>query len=144
VAGQKWTTIKVPKEVAEKVRELRARTGKASWQLVLEALSFYESALRSSKHFSTTTNLDKLAYYIMKLVTSASYFKFETNEESYNKFMEVVKQVENRLGVTCEEIEPTARKLLTKKNGKNIHTFNMSIKTCIIRLIEKMLAESGS
>jgi len=139
--AKEWTTIKIPKQVLPLVRELRERTGKASWAIILEALSFYKSALSSSKHFSTASDLDKISYYVMKLVTSATYFKIQKSEESLAKFRNVIEQVEKRLGIECGELRASAEKLLQKKvTGKDIHTFNMSIKMCIIKLLEKLLA----
>ncbi len=136
---RKWSTIKVPQEILPKLSELRARTNKPNWQILVEALSFYESALRSSKHFSETPEVDKLAYYIMKLVTSATYYKTEPSKESLEKFRKVVEQIEKRTGTNCSELVPAAEKLIRNNSGRNIHTFNMSLKTCIIRLIEKMI-----
>ena len=137
--ARKWTTIKIPHEVLPLIQSLRARTGKASWQILVEALSFYESSLRSSKHFSSASDVDKLAYYILKIVTSATYYKTEPSKESLEKFRKVVEQIEKRTGTNCSELVPAAEKLIRNNSGRNIHTFNMSLKTCIIRLIEKMI-----
>ena len=134
-----WTTVKVPKQVLPKLAELRSRTGKPNWQIIVEAISFYESYLRHYRHYSNTNDIDKIAYYIMKLVTSASYFKFSTTEESLEKFKQVLSQLKERLGIDCEEVVPAAEKLLKQNTGKNIHTFNMSIKSCIIKLISKLM-----
>ena len=138
--ARKWTTIKIPHEVLPLIQSLRARTGKASWQILVEALSFYESSLRSSKHFSSASDVDKLAYYILKLVTSATYLKIQSSNESFEKFKRVVEQVQKRLGISCEELLPAAEKLVKQNTGRNIHTFNMAIKACIIKLIEKMIS----
>ena len=141
VMTRRWSTIKVPAEILPKLSELRQRTGKSNWQIITEALSFYESALRSSKHFSSASDLDKIAYYIMKLVTSASYLKFQPTQESLEKFTKVLEQLKERMGVDCQEVIPAAQKLTRKHSGRDIHTFNMSIKSCIIRLIEKLLSD---
>ena len=137
--GRKWTTIKVPKEVADFIREIRERTGKSSWQIIVEALTFYDNMLRERGHFSKSSDVDKAAYYILKLITSASYVKFSKDEESLEKFRKVVEQVSERLKINCEELLPAAEKLIKEKSGKSIHTFNMVLKSCIIKLIFNML-----
>jgi len=137
--GRRWTTIKVPEEVANLIRSLRQRTGKSSWQIIVESLSFYDNMLREQGHFSKSSNVDKAAYYILKLITSASYVKFSKYEESLEKFKQVVGQVSERLNISCQELIPAAEKLIKEKSGKSIHTFNMVLKSCIIKLIFKML-----
>ena len=137
--GRKWVCIKVPKEVKEELYELKRGQNKAAWQIISEAISFYRAMIREKEHYTKSSDTDKIAYYIMKLVTSASYLKFEKNQESLEKFKQVVGQVSERLNISCQELIPAAEKLIKEKSGKSIHTFNMVLKSCIIKLIFNML-----
>lgn len=133
--ARRWTTIKIPSEVLQVVRSLRERTGKASWQVIVEALSFYDNLLRKREHYSMSSDVDKIAYYILKLVTSATYLKMQQNHESLEKFKRVVEQVQQRLNISCEELIPAAEKMIRQPTGRNVHTFNMILKSCIVKLI---------
>ena len=138
-----WKSIYVPEQVHSLLKQLREKTGKPMWQLILEALSFYDRALRSSKHYTEAPDLDKAAYYAMKLATAAAYYKKEPSEESLQKLLHVVSQVEQRLGIQCPQVEPAAKKLLRKPDGRNTHTLNMATKECIKQVITMAMEKMG-
>ena len=137
--GRKWVCIKVPEEIRDEIYEIKRVQNKAAWQIISEAISFYRAMLREKEHYTKSSDTDKIAYYIMKLVTSASYVKFSKNEESLEKFRKVVEQVQKRVNISCDELIPAAEKLIKQPSGRNIHTFNMVLKSCIIKLIFNML-----
>ena len=140
--ARRWKSLKVPAEIHGQIKELRERLQRPAWQVIAEALSFYESMIRKYQHFSRASEMDKLAYYIVKLISSASYFKMSPTKESMDKFLQVVGQLEKRLGVKCEELRPLAEKLLRDKNGKAIHGLNMGLKMCVLRLMERMVSSA--
>ena len=133
--ARQWSSVKVPRELTQELRELRERTSKPNWLIITEALSFYKAAITNKSHFSITEKTDKIAYYIMKLVTSASYFKINKDKESLEKFKHTVEQLERRLNINCPELIPIAEKILKDPSGRNIHSLNMSLKSCILKLI---------
>ena len=137
--ARRWVSIKVPAEIHAHVRELRERLQKPAWQVIAEALSFYDAMLRKSGHFSRASEMDKIAYYIVKLASSAAYFKKEPTKENMERFLQVAEQLEKRLGISCQELRPLAEKLLREKSGKAIHGLNMGLKLCVIKLMEKMM-----
>jgi len=137
--GRKWACVKVPEEVKKEVMEIKQIQEKAAWQIVAEAVSFYRAMISKREHFSQSADVDKLAYYVMKLIKSATYYQLEASKESLEKFLRVAEQLEKRMGISCQELRPAAERLIRKRDGKSIHTFNMALKGCIIKLILKLM-----
>jgi len=101
----KETTIYVPVEFKQKVKELSERTGKAQWRLLLDALSLYESTLRRPKTKEELPIVDKVVWYMQKLAMSIGALKETPSEENFNKTMKTIQQIKERLQVDTGLLE---------------------------------------
>jgi hypothetical protein len=101
----KETTIYVPVEFKQKIKELSERTGKAQWRLLLDALTLYESQLRQPKIKEELPVVDKVVWYMQKLAMSIGALKENPSEENLNKTVKTIQQVRDRLGVDTGILE---------------------------------------
>jgi len=100
--NQKWSTIRVPMEVRERIKELGDKTGKVTWEVILEAVTFYESFIKRPSVRQSMPNIDKLSWYITKVATSFGAFKENPSEENFQYLVKRVEELKDRLGVDAE------------------------------------------
>jgi hypothetical protein len=101
----KETTIYVPVEFKQKIKELSERTGKAQWRILLDALTLYESTLRKPRVKEELPVVDKVVWYMQKLSMSIGALKENPSEENLNKTVKTIQQVRDRLGVDTSLLE---------------------------------------
>jgi hypothetical protein len=101
----KETTIYVPVEFKQKIKELSERTGKAQWRLLLDALTLYESTLRKPRVKEELPVVDKVVWYMQKLAMSIGSLKENPSEDNLNKTVKTIQQVRDRLGVDTGILE---------------------------------------
>ena len=77
--GKKWGTIAVPQEAKDLIERIKSRSGenKASWKIVVEALSYYDTIRSKPKVAMSMDMIEKVSWYITKL--SLAYGSFATN-----------------------------------------------------------------
>ena len=131
VPGRGWKSVTVPEPLYVRLREVAAKRGVAIWQLLEEMLSFYVGG----GGVSCGGDLDRAAYYILKLVYSVSALKINPTTENMEWLEKTLAQLEERLGVDCKNILPAAKKYTDNPTGKNKHTLNMTTKHCIKTII---------
>jgi hypothetical protein len=90
-----WKRIKVPHEAYNHIRERAQARGLPMWQYLINAMDFYESAMRSVS-VSDVTKLQNASYYSMKLAMAIAEFIHKRNEESYQKAKKIIAQVRDR------------------------------------------------
>jgi len=98
----RWSTIKVPSELRDRTKALAEKLNKPQWQVILEAISFYEEFLRKPKVRQSVSNLEKVAWYITKLATSFGAFKENPNSENFSYLQKRVQELKERLGIDAE------------------------------------------
>jgi hypothetical protein len=101
----KETTIYVPVEFKQKIKELSERTGKAQWKVLLDALTLYESTLRRPKTKEELPVVDKVVWYMQKLSMSIGALKENPSEENLARTLNTIKQVKERLLVDTSLLE---------------------------------------
>jgi hypothetical protein len=101
----KETTIYVPVEFKQKIKELSERTGKAQWRILLDAIALYESTLRKPKMKEELPVVDKVVWYMQKLSMSIGALKENPSEANLEKTMKTIQQVKERLGVDTSLLE---------------------------------------
>ena len=100
--NQKWSTIRIPMEVRERIKELGSKTGKVTWEVILEAVTLYESFIKRPSVRQSMPNIDKLSWYITKVATSFGAFKENPSEENFQYLVKRVEELKDRLGVDAE------------------------------------------
>jgi len=101
----KETTIYVPVEFKQKVKELSERTGKAQWRILLDALALYESTLRRPRAKEELPVVDKVVWYMQKLSMSIGALKENPSEENLARTLNTIRQVKERLLVDTGLLE---------------------------------------
>ena len=79
----KWTTIKVPKEIRDKIREISESEGRAYWRVLTEAISFYVTQKKKPRVKEDLPALDKCSWYIAKVSMSVGALKENPNESNF-------------------------------------------------------------
>ena len=139
----KWTTIKVPIEFRNKVRELSRKTEKPYWKVLLNAISLYESQLKKPKLKEELPLLDKVSWYITKLVSSMGIFKVDPSKENYERFLRTIEQVEKRLEIDLSLLKRVARDYYQNDLEDLRVELNMATKSAILNIIYQKLVEGG-
>ena len=141
----KWTTIKVPIQVKEKLDYLRSKTQKVTWEVILESLTFYEEFLRRPQVRTSTSNLDKLSWYITKLATSFGAFKENPSDVNFQYLAKRVDELKKRFNIDAEILLKMAEYYKRTKDeelrNKIKVDMNMAFKQVIKELIIQLLFE---
>jgi hypothetical protein len=159
----KETTIYVPVEFKQKIKELSERTGKAQWRLLLDALTLYESQLRQPKIKEELPVVDKVVWYMQKLAMSIGALKENPSEENLNKTVKTIQQVRDRLGVDTGILERAVTDYVrlassSPQDPVSRHRFldeatmeiNMALKSVLLEIVythilkEEEASQSGS
>jgi hypothetical protein len=99
-----WKRIKIPAEAYIHVKERAHARGLPVWQYIINAMDFYESAMRNVS-VSDVTKLQNASYYSMKLAMAIAEFIHKRNEESYQKAKKIIAQVRDRKHVDVSVLD---------------------------------------
>jgi replicative DNA helicase len=138
------TTIWVPPEFKEKVKQLAQKQGKAEWKVLLDAISLYETSLRKPKTKEELPIVDKVVWYVQKLAMSVGELKASPTEENIQRTMKTIQQIKERLGIDTALLERalTDYVRLLKGNRKEREDevearmeVNMALKSVLIEIV---------
>jgi len=113
----KRSSISLSREIYEKLDSLSKRTRKSKQNIILEALSLYETQIRRPRIKEDFPITDKIIWYMMKLSMSIGALKENPTETNLNKTMKTISQIRDRLKVNTSVLE------------KAVQDFYISIKT---------------
>jgi len=137
----RWTTIKVPVELRDKINELAQRLDKPAWKVIMNAISFFDEQLRNPRLKETLPTVDKISWYIVKITTSVSEFKVNPTPENFNKLLRTAQQLKERLGVDVDLIIRTCEMYMKEPTVDNRMEINAALKMLVFEMItEKLLA----
>ena len=124
-----WTTLHVPREVLDVVREIREKEkGKATWEIVLEALKSKYNELNmsppshpraESKRTIDETWADYVSYEIMKLSTNFIEFMNDTSDKKFDVLMKRLQEVQRVLEIDTSEVQKMTEEYFKDKNIEN-------------------------
>jgi len=97
----KWASIRVPREVKERLEAIAKKKGIAMWRVLLEALSHYEALTKKPKEKMKLPRLDKASWYAYKLSQSIGAFKEKPSLENLYYLDKTISQIEERAGINC-------------------------------------------
>jgi len=135
-----WTTIKVPKELIPKIKEVSEKEGRAYWRVLTEALSFYTTQKRKPRVKEDLPALDKCSWYIAKCAMSVGALKENPSEANLAYLRRTLNQIEERLGVDTSLLLKVAEDYVKKQDTHNKMELNMSLKMLIVDIICYALA----
>jgi ribosomal protein S20 len=90
-----WKRIKVPHEAYNHIRERAQARGLPMWQYIINAMDFYESAMKNVS-VSDVSKLQNASYYSMKLAMAVSQFIHRHDNTSYENAKKIIAQVRDR------------------------------------------------
>jgi len=136
---KEWSTIRVPKEVKQRIDYIREKTGKVTWEVINDAVSFYEVIIKNPKRKQEMSNIEKVAWYITKMATAFGAFKENPTEENYQYIIKRVEEIKQRFGVDASIIARIAdyyRSIKDEEVRKKIRIdMNMAFKQVIKDII---------
>ncbi len=141
---EKGTTIWVPVEFKERVKQLAQKQGKAEWKILLDALALYETSLRKPRVKEELPIVDKVVWYVQKLAMSIGEFKANPTDENLQKTLKTIQQIKERLGVDTSILERAVNDYhrLLKGNRKEREDevearmeVNMALKSVLIEIV---------
>jgi len=135
----KWTTIKIPKEIHEKIKQYRQRYGKATWRIILEALSFFETISRKPRSKEELPDLDKFSWYITKLATSFGAFKENPSHENLIYLEKRVKELREKLGIDASHLALLAERYMRAKNDEEKKKLRIELNMAFKSVIKELL-----
>lgn len=141
---RKWQTVILPVSLREKIKEEAKREGKAMWQIIAEGIECREREKTKNWARRNTNDLDRTAYYIMKLMTAVERFKIAPSLENLEWVEKTVSQIRQRLGVDISYVVNVAKRYHRTKDKKDLIDLNTMAKMAIAELIEKSLLERES
>lgn len=109
-----YTYIKIPKYVMMWIEDIKARTGLSEEQIIIKALDHYYTLVRLPHRKKDLPRLDKVSWYIIKLVSALTYFKVNYTEQQKHRFMEVLNQIEERMKVDCSVVKDILKNIRTR------------------------------
>ncbi len=99
-----WKRIKVPHEAYNHIRERAQARGLPMWQYLINAMDFYESAMRNVS-VSDVSKLQNASYYSMKLAMAVSQFIHKHDNASYENAKKIIAQVRDRKHVDTSVLD---------------------------------------
>jgi hypothetical protein len=156
-AGPRWTTVRVPSELRDRVKYLSDRYGKPQWKVLLEALALYETSLRTPRSKEELPTVDKVIWYMQKLSMSVGALKENPSDTNIAKTMKTIEQIRERLGVDTRILERAIRDYVAvarlefsdpwdrhRVMDEATTELNMALKSVLIEVVYKhVLKEEG-
>jgi len=135
----RWTTIKVPVELRDKINELAQRLDKPAWKVIMNAISFFDEQLRNPRLKETLPMVDKVSWYIAKIGMSVGEFKANPTNDNLERLKKTAQQIQERLGVDVGLLIRVAEAYMRDPNPDNRMELNATLKMLILDIIYKKL-----
>ena len=139
---RKWSTIRVPMEVRERITRIAKWKKKVTWQVILEAVSFYETFQQEPEVRQSMSDIEKLSWYITKFATSFGAFKENPTNGNYLYLKERVAELKERLGVDAELILRLAEYYMKAKDEKLKKKMKIDLNAAFKQVVKDMIATS--
>jgi predicted secreted protein len=141
----KFYSIKVNEQIYNYLKKLEKKTNLSKQTILLNALSMYRAFLTNKQRFIMTQDrLDKAVWYMIKLCYAVFSFR-EDPKQKYKDLVEVIQQIEQRLGVDLSILKKSALEYLNAKEITNEHKINITnaLKLSIIDILESVLTSQS-
>jgi len=142
-----WKSIKVPKPAYDKIKMLKQKTGLHMGQVVTNAVEMYELILTKPWRKKELPELDKLSWYIYKLVVGVGAYKENPTKENFARLMTTMEQIKKRLGVDTGVLEHAVKRIHPSRSPEttkqDLIEIAQACKNVIANMIAKTLMEAG-
>jgi len=140
-----FTEIKVPTELAERINSLAKRKRRSQWEIVLEAIGYYEAQTRNPRKKEKLPDIEKLSWYVSKVAVGVALFLANPTPESLAITKSMVEDIGKRLkvdtGILAQTLEMYFREesKTPDKRATVMHAVKMVIREMIAKAIEGRL-----
>jgi len=131
-----WKRIKVPHEAYNHIRERAQARGLPMWQYLINAMDFYESAMRNVS-VSDVTKLQNASYYSMKLAMAVSQFIHKHDNASYENTKKIIAQVRDRKHVDVSVLDRLVDMYMQKRKKSYVRAMMQELVRINIELMTK-------
>ena len=134
-----WATVKLPKSLKSKLKDIAKRENKAMWEVVAEGIDCVQRDRTKNWARRATNDLDRAAYYIMKLMTAVERFKMAPSTDNLDWLKKTADQIQQRLGVDVSYVINIAKRYKKTLTKDDYVELNMMAKMAIQDIILKYL-----
>ena len=131
-----WKRIKVPAEAYSRIRERAQARGLPMWQYVINAMDFYESAMRNIS-VSDVSKLQNASYYSMKLAMAVSQFIHRHDNASYENVKRIIAQVRDRKHVDVSVLDKLVDMYMQRRKKSYIRAMMQELVRVNIELMSR-------
>ena len=145
-----FITVRIPRSLYEKIQELKKRYSiQEDWQLILEAISLYESFKSNRKLHREIVKqiprLDKASWYSYKFAKSVALFLENPSDENFTQLLKRITELSDRIfGSKVPLLQELEQLVISYKNNPSVRLkieINDVSKLIISEIIVKMLFE---
>ncbi len=136
----RWTTIRVPVELRDQIKQLAQRSGKAEWRVISEAISFYSEFKRSYRVRENMPLADKISWYIAKISMSVGALKENPTQENLDKLKRTASQIKERIGIDTSYLVRCAEEFFKRQDRDSVIELNMALKLLILEMMDRLNA----
>jgi hypothetical protein len=139
-----WKSIDVPEALHSKIKELALREQRAMWQVIYDAISYYESQKRKPKIKQELPLLEKVSWYIAKASMAVCWYLATLRDENFDLTMKTLSDIGSRLGVDMSSLTSvlTTYRNIKKKTSKHRAVVLKALKSTVQSMI-LLLASEG-
>lgn len=139
----KFSNVKVPEELKERIKSIATAEGRAMWQVILDGISFYESQRRRSRLKEELPLHEKVSWYIAKLSMAVCHYLATGKDENFYETLATIDEVGKRLKVDVSLLTSTlnnfrnSRRKTPKKRAAVLKTLKLLIQDLITKVVEE-------
>jgi len=131
----KWTTIKIPEGLRDRLWKIARREGRGMWRVINEAIELYvRYKPRSKEEFMAWEGASR---YIVKLVVHTGVLKARPSKLSLEQLRKVCKWVEEELGVKTEQLVKAAEAYVREPSEDNAAELLAAAKIAVLEILYK-------
>ena len=142
-----YKSISLPKPLYDKIFNLANKKKVANWQIIHEALNFYELLEKRPYQKKDLPRLDKASWYIWKVAKAIALIEEYPDESNVGRVLQVLDQVNERLFNNQNENIEILKKLIeryVKEKSKELKIeISTTVKMLIADIIVTLLFESS-
>jgi len=137
----RWTTVKIPVELRDKINDLAKKEEKPAWRIVQDAIAFYYAQKQKPRIKEDASLVDKISWYIAKISMSVGEFKANPSQENFERLRRTAQQIQERLGVDVSLLIRNAEAFMRSPDNDNRMELNASLKILILDIIMNKLVK---
>lgn len=129
----RWTTIKVPEELRDRLWETARREGRGMWRVINDAMDLYE--LYRPKGREEFMFWEGASRYIVRLAVHVGVLKARPSKLSLEQLKEVCRWLEEELGVKTERLIKAAEAYMRGPTDDNAAELISAAKMVAIEIL---------